>query len=207
MPAPVVEGAGATAVLRTERLVLRPWRDDDLVQFAAMSADLEVMRWIGAPLTREQSDAVAARIRAGFEKHGFGLLAVDVPGEATFAGFVGLSVPAFEAHFTPCVEIGWRLARVHQGRGYASEGALAVLAYAFGELGLDEVVSFTAASNEASRRVMERIGLARDPSGDFEHPWLAAGHPLRSHVLYRCSRRAFEARAHGARAARAADPR
>jgi RimJ/RimL family protein N-acetyltransferase len=205
--APLVEGAGAAAVLRTERLVLRPWRDDDLGPFAAMSADPEVMRWIGAPLTREQSDAVAARIRAGFETHGFGLFAVEVPGHTHFAGFVGLSVPAFEAHFTPCVEIGWRLARVHQSRGYASEGARAVLAYAFADLGLDEVVSFTAASNEASRRVMDRIGLARDPSGDFEHPKLGPGDPLRSHVLYRCSRAAFEASVHGARAAYAADPR
>jgi RimJ/RimL family protein N-acetyltransferase len=207
VPAPVVEGAGAAAVLRTERLVLRPWRDDDLAPFAALSADPEVMRWIGALLPREESDAVAARIRAGFDQHGFGLFAVEVPGHTRFAGFVGLTVPAFEAHFTPCVEIGWRLARVHHGRGYASEGARAVLAYAFGHLDLDEVVSFTAASNEASRRVMERIGLARDPSGDFEHPKLAPGHPLRPHVLYRGSRRAFEARARVARAARAADPR
>jgi ribosomal-protein-alanine N-acetyltransferase len=105
-----------------------------------------------------------------------------------FVGFVGLSVPRFEAHFTPCVEIGWRLAREHWGRGYAGEGARAALAFGFDALGLDEIVSFTVPRNLRSRRVMERIGMACDPAGDFDHPALPEGHALRRHVLYRMAR-------------------
>jgi len=182
-----------TPSLRTERLLLRPWRDDDLAPFAALNADPEVMRWLGGPLAREASDALAARIRAGWAAHGLGLFALEVPGETAFAGFVGLAVPDFAAAFTPCVEVGWRLARAHWGRGYATEAARAALAFGFGPRALAEIVSFTTAANAPSRRVMERLGMTRDPSGDFEHPKLAPGHPLRAHVLYRITREAFAA--------------
>lgn len=174
--------------IRTERLHLRRWTDADRGPFAAMNADPRVMEHFPAVLSREESDALAARIEAHFERHGYGLWAVGIEGVAPFAGFIGLSVPRFEAHFTPCVEVGWRLASEHWGRGYATEGARAAVAFGFGVLGLDEVVSFTAAGNLRSRRVMEKIGMVRDPGGDFDHPALPAGHRLSRHVLYRISR-------------------
>jgi RimJ/RimL family protein N-acetyltransferase len=172
-------------VLRTERLVLRPWRDADLAPFAALNADPEVMRYFPATLSRAESDAVAGRIRESFAARGFGNWAVEVPGVTPFAGFVGLSVPRFDAPFMPCVEIGWRLARACWGKGYASEAARAALDFGFASLKLPEIVSFTVVANLPSRRVMERLGMRHDPSGDFDHPVLAAGHPLRRHVLYR----------------------
>src|SRR5215468_11052387 len=169
--------------LRTERLILRRWRPADRQPFAALNADARVMEYFSAVLNREESDALAKQIDEHFELHGFGLWAVEVPGVAPFAGFVGLSVPRFEAHFTPCVEIGWRLAREHWGRGYATEGAVAALAFGFRDLGLTEIVSFTAPANQPSRRVMSRLGMTRDPRDDFDHPALPAGHALRRHVL------------------------
>lgn len=120
------------------------------------------------------------------EESGFGLWALEVPGVSPFAGFVGLSVPRFEAHFTPAVEIGWRLAAEYWGRGYATEGARAVLAYGFETLRLDEIVAFTTSTNPASQRVTEKIGMRRDEADDFDHPLLPAESPLRPHVLYRC---------------------
>jgi RimJ/RimL family protein N-acetyltransferase len=137
------------------------------------------------PLDRAESDARAAQIRAHFDEHGFGLWAVEVPGIADFIGFVGITVPTFEAPFTPCVEIGWRLAAAHWGRGYATEAARAVLGFGFRSLGLREIVSFTVPANLRSRRVMERIGMTRSPDDDFDHPSLPKGHPLQRHVLYR----------------------
>jgi RimJ/RimL family protein N-acetyltransferase len=171
--------------LRTPRLLLRQWRDDDLAPYAALNADARVMEFFPKTLTREESDRSAASIRAEMSERGFGLWAVEVPGVTSFAGFVGLFVPTFEAHFTPCVEIGWRIAVEHWGRGYASEGARAALDVAFGELGLDEVVSLTVPGNTRSRRVMERVGLTHNPADDFDHPNLEEGHPMRRHVLYR----------------------
>jgi ribosomal-protein-alanine N-acetyltransferase len=175
-------------VLRTDRLVLRPWRDADCAPFAALNADPRVMQFFPRALTRAESEALVGRIRDHFVRHGFGLWAVEAPGVAEFAGFVGLSVPSFEARFTPCVEVGWRLAREHWGRGYATEGARAAVAFGFGDAGLDEIVSFTVPANLPSRRVMERLGMTRSPDDDFEHPFLPAGHPLRHHVLYRIGR-------------------
>jgi ribosomal-protein-alanine N-acetyltransferase len=138
------------------------------------------------PLTRAESDALAARIRAHIDARGFGLWALDVGG--TFAGFVGLSVPTFESRFTPCVEVGWRLAHGFWGHGYASEAASAALRYGFDALKLDEIVSFTVPANHRSWAVMERIGMQRDPDGDFDHPALPAAHPLARHLLYRARR-------------------
>jgi RimJ/RimL family protein N-acetyltransferase len=171
--------------LRTQRLILRPWRDEDLAPFAALNADPGVMEHFPATLSRAESDAFAERVRSEMAARGFGLWAVEVPGVAPFVGFTGLAVPRFEARFTPCVEVGWRLAREHWGNGYAPEAARAALAHGLGVLGLDEIVSFTAAGNLRSRRVMEKLGMTHDPADDFEHPSLAPGHPLRRHVLYR----------------------
>ena len=174
----------------TPRLHLRLWRDEDLPLFAAMNADPRVMEFFPKPLDRAESDALATRIRHGFVRRGFGFWAVEVPGVADFIGFVGLSVPSFETHFTPCVEIGWRLAREHWGRGYATEAARAVLEFGFQQRALEEIVSFTVPANLRSRSVMERIGMTHSPSDDFDHPALPEGHPLRRHVLYRLTRSA-----------------
>ena len=173
-------------VLRTERLLLRQWRDEDREPWAALNADPEVMRHFPSTLTREQSDDFVDRHRSLIDARGWGLWAVEVLGVAPFIGFVGLNEPGFDADFTPCVEIGWRLDAAHWGRGYATDGAQAVLAHAFGELGLDEVLSFTVVGNAGSRGVMEKIGMTFDRG--FDHPNLPEGHPLRRHVLYRIER-------------------
>ena len=174
--------------LATPRLLLRPWRDEDLAPFAALNDDPRVMEHFPNRLTRQESDFMVSRVRAHFDRHGFGLWAVEVEGGAPFIGFVGLAVPAFQAHFTPCVEIGWRLAAEHWGRGYATEAARAALDFAFGPLNLPEVVSFTVPAHTRSRAVMERLGMRHAPADDFDHPALPEGHPLRRHVLYRISR-------------------
>jgi RimJ/RimL family protein N-acetyltransferase len=146
------------------------------------------MEFFPNTLNRNESDAMVVRIQDHFARHGFGLWAVEVPGVADFIGFVGLSVPQFEAPFTPCVEIGWRLAFEHWGKGYATEAARAALDFGFQHLSLKEVVSFTVPANRRSRAVMERIGMTRNPLEDFDHPSLPEGHPLRRHVLYRALR-------------------
>ena len=171
--------------IRTDRLVLRRWRDEDLHPFADLNADPEVMAYMPALLDRRESDALAARIREQLEQRGFGLWAVEIPEAVPFIGYVGLSVPRFTAAFTPCVEVGWRLARAHWGRGYATEAARASLAFGFDHVGLDEIVSFTVPANARSIAVMERLGMSHDPADDFDHPSLPEGHPLRRHVLYR----------------------
>ena len=176
------------STLQTERLILRDWRDEDLEPFAALNADPAVMEWFPAVLSRAESDAAAERIRAELAERGFGLGAVEAPGVAPFLGFAGLSVPRFEAHFAPCVEIGWRLARAHWGRGYAAEAARAALAFGLERLALPEIVSFTAVGNAKSRRVMEKLGMTHDAAGDFDHPSLPPSHRLRRHVLYRIRR-------------------
>lgn len=174
--------------LTTPRLLLRAWRDSDREPFATLNADPRVMEFFPSVLDRAASDATVERIEAHFAKHGFGLWAVELPGSAPFAGFVGLMIPSFTAAFTPCVEIGWRLAREYWGHGYASEGARAVLDFGFDRLALDEIVSLTAVGNQRSRRVMERIGMTRTADDDFDHPLVAPGHPLCRHVLYRLSK-------------------
>jgi len=175
------------AGLRTQRLVLREWRDSDLEPFAALNADPEVMRYFASVMTREQSDELACTARSGVAQRGWGLWAVEVSGGPSFIGFVGLNEPGFEAPFTPAVEVGWRLARPHWGMGYATEAALAACAFGFHELGLAEIVSFTSLINHRSQRVMQRIGMRRDPAGDFEHPNVPLG-PLKQHALFRITR-------------------
>jgi len=169
--------------LRTPRLVLRPWQDSDFEPFAAMNADPRVMEHYPSVLTREESDRlVHGRFQTHFERHGYGPWAVEVPGVTPFAGYVGLVEHTFEASFTPCVEVGWRLAFCHWGHGYATEGARAALTYGFDVAGLETIVSFTALTNARSIAVMERLGMTR--VGEFEHPRVPHGHPLRQHVLY-----------------------
>jgi RimJ/RimL family protein N-acetyltransferase len=174
--------------LRTERLLLRRWRPEDSEPFAQLNDDPEVMEHFPAPLGRAESDALIEAIEAGFERHGFGLWALEPRQGGGLLGFTGLAVPAFEASFTPAVEVGWRLGRPAWGQGYATEAARSALGFGFEEVGLDEVVSFTAAVNTRSRAVMERLGMRRDPAEDFNHPSLPAGHRLELHVLYRIGR-------------------
>jgi ribosomal-protein-alanine N-acetyltransferase len=173
--------------LRTPRLVLRPWQPSDREPFAELNRDPQVVEFLGGPLTREQSDALADRIEADFERRAFGFWAVEIPGVTRFAGLTGLSIPRFEAPLMSAVEVGWRLAPGCWGHGYATEGAIASLVYGFAEVGLDQIVAFTAEHNVRSRRVMERLGMTHDPADDFEHPLVTLGE-LRRHVLYRARR-------------------
>lgn len=172
-------------MLTTLRLILRPWCDDDLPTFAALNSDPDVMRFFAEPLSRQQSDAYAELLQQRIGELGWGLWAVEVREHVPFIGFVGLSTPAFEAHFTPCIEVGWRLAKAYWGRGYATEAARAALAYGFGNLSLREIVSYTSTENWRSRAVMERLGMTHNPADDFEYPRLDKNHPLRHQVLYR----------------------
>jgi RimJ/RimL family protein N-acetyltransferase len=173
--------------LQTERLLLRRWRDSDREPFAHINADPRVMEYFPATLTREESSALIDRIEAYFAERAWGPWAAELRMTGELIGFIGLSVPAFEAPFTPCVEIGWRLAAEHWGKGLATEGALAALHYGFTELHLPEIVSFTTVANLPSRRVMEKLAMTHNPADDFDHPGLPDGHPLGPHVLYRKS--------------------
>ena len=172
----------------TDRLTLRQWRDEDREPFAAMNASPVVMEHFPARMTRAQSDALVDRLSTRIDVDGWGLWALEVTETGEFIGFTGLSVPGFDAHFTPAVEVGWRLVPQAWGHGYASEAARRALAYGFGEVGLDEIVSFTTQSNVRSQAVMRRIGMTHDTSDDFDHPNVAASSPLRRHVLYRVRR-------------------
>lgn len=169
----------------TARLQLRQWTDADLEPLAAMNADPEVMAHFPAPLSRPESAAMLDRLRSQIAEHGWGLWALDLRRSGTLIGFTGLAIPGFEAHFTPAVEIGWRLARTYWGHGYATEAARAAAAYGFDQLGLSEIVSFTTVDHRASRAVMERLEMTHDPADDFEHPMLPLNHRLSRHVLYR----------------------
>jgi ribosomal-protein-alanine N-acetyltransferase len=171
--------------LRTSRLLLRDWRDEDIALFAGMSADPAVMEYL-LPLSARGLSAArwAALKRAHWDEHGFGQWVVEIPHEASFIGVVGLETVSYEAHFTPAVEVAWRLARHYWGQGYATEAARGVLDFGFGGLGLEEIVALTVPANRRSRRVMERLGMSRDPADDFDHPRVPEG-PLKRHVLYR----------------------
>jgi RimJ/RimL family protein N-acetyltransferase len=175
--------------IETERLRLRDWTDSDAEPFAALNADPRVMEFFRRPLTRAESDEAMAAARARIAEDGYGKYAAEEKSTARFIGYIGLAPVDFEAPFAPAVEIGWRLARTAWGNGYATEGARAVVAEAFGNLGLNELVSFTAEWNRPSRRVMEKIGMTHDPAEDFDYPRLPPGHKLRRHVLYRLRRR------------------
>ena len=150
-----------------------------------MNADPAVMEHFPSTLTSAESAAMVERIEHHLDAEGFGLWAVEVPGVAPFIGFVGLQRVPFDAHFTPAVEVGWRLDAAHWGHGYATEAALACLDLGFGTVGLPEIVSMTTPGNLRSQRVMERIGMHRDPADDFDHPRLPQRHPLRRCILYR----------------------
>lgn len=175
-------------VATTERLILRRWRDSDRKPFAQLSADPKVMEFFPARLSQKESNLLIDRIETHFEEHGFGLCAVELRESQSFIGFIGLAIPKFRTHFTPCVEIGWRLSADYWGRGLATEGARETVRYAFKKLGLESLVSFTVPANIRSRRVMEKLGMTHNEADDFDHPNLPEAHPLRRHVLYRLLR-------------------
>jgi RimJ/RimL family protein N-acetyltransferase len=171
--------------LTTERLVLRRWKEADLEPFAALNCDGEVMQHFPSTLDRAQSAAMIERIEKSFNEGGLGLWAVEDRASGDFIGFVGLSRPKFDAHFTPCVEVGWRLAKSYWGKGYALEAAQASMHDGFERLNLIEIVSFTSKLNARSIRVMQRLKMTTRENDDFMHPVLAPDHPLSLHVLYR----------------------
>lgn len=172
-------------VIETDRLILRRWQPSDLVPFANLNADPRVMEFFPATLSRSETEAMTSKIEARMGQQGFGLWAAEVKRTKDFIGFIGLDVPGYPLPFSPCVEIGWRLAFDYWGNGYAQEGARAAFVFGFEKLHLREIVSFTTAGNLRSRRVMERIGMTYDAKGDFDHPQLPKDHPLVKHVLYR----------------------
>ena len=184
-------------MLETERLILRRFREGDRDAFAAMNADPAVMEHFPATLSREQSDALIDRTEDMWRRDGFSFAAMERRSDGSFLGMAGIARVDFDAPFCPNVEIGWRLPISYWGRGYASEAARAWLRHGFDELGLDEIVSFTATKNLRSQAVMQRIGMHHDPERDFEHPELPSGHRLRRHVLYALRRDAWRSQAAG----------
>ena len=177
--------------IATKRLRLREWRDGDLAPFAALNADPRVMEYFPRTLTREESDALFERLREGARLHGFGPWAVEVPGVAPFVGMIGLMVPKLGAAFEPAIEVLWRLAADHWGQGFAPEGAAAALDWGFEHLCVAEIIAYTAAGNDKSRRVMEKLGMRHAAGEDFEHPRVPEGSKLRRHVLYRLGKDAW----------------
>ncbi|MCH9762803.1 MAG: GNAT family N-acetyltransferase [Gammaproteobacteria bacterium] len=181
-------------ILETERLILRTWDKTDREPMALIDQDKQVCQFLPAIGTKTTTNAIIERSTRHYDAKGFCLYAVELKATGEMIGFLGLITSSFEAHFTPAVEIGWRIASRHWNKGYATEGARAVLDYAFTHLNLDEVVSFTVTHNQASRRVMEKIGLQHNPIDDFNHPKLPDDSPLRQHVLYRLSQAAYLAK-------------
>lgn len=175
----------------TPRLRLVAWQECHIAPFAAMNADPAVMQYFPATLTEEQTRAGVEIWRTQFAERGWSNWAVELKRTGEFIGFVGLSSPRRQLPFSPCVEVGWRLARRFWGHGYATEAAKASLAVGFGQLGLSEIVSFTSLTNLPSRAVMERIGM-RDTGRDFEHPAVPEGSPLRLHCLYVITREQWQ---------------
>jgi RimJ/RimL family protein N-acetyltransferase len=180
--------------LRSNRLVLREWQDDDLESFAGLVENPVVMEHLLPMKDRAAIDAMAQRIRDHFAEHGFGYLAVELPGVSSFIGMVGLVRVTYAAHFTPAVEIGWRIDPDHWGQGYATEAATLALDDAFDRLKLQEVVALTVPANIRSRRVMDRLGMTRVETDDFDHPLVPDGHALKRHVLYRLQSHAWRDR-------------
>jgi RimJ/RimL family protein N-acetyltransferase len=180
-------------VLETDRILLRRWRESDLQPFAALNSDPRVMEFFPNSLNFDQSRAMVERIEAGFERDHFGLWAAEFKKTKTFIGFVGLNRPTFEADFTPCVEIGWRIAYEFWGQGLAPEAGSEVLRNGFERFDLNEIVSFTAVLNQKSIRVMEKLGMKHSALDDFLHPALAESHPLKPHVLYKLDKTTWSA--------------
>lgn len=174
--------------IETERLILRTWKDEDADAFYHINQDPKVLEFSLGPMSVNEVKKFIVEKNKLFDEYKYTLWAVEEKITHTMIGFVGLWNPPWQAHFTPCVEIGWRLGSQYWGQGYAVEAARAVLEYGFNYIGLTEIVSFTVPMNIRSIRVMEKIGMKRDFTADFAHPKLPPGHPLSQHILYRISR-------------------
>ncbi len=172
----------------TPRLRLRRWTRSDLPVFSAMNADAQVNRHLLGPLDAATSRAMLQRIEAHHSVHGFGLWAMERRDDGALLGFAGLQIVPFDAAFTPAIEVGWRMLPSAWGHGYATEAARAAIDDGFARLSIEQVVAFTVHANSRSEAVMQRLGMQRDPAGDFEHPRLPDGHVLRPHRLYRLHR-------------------
>lgn len=181
-------------VLETERLILRPWRESDRVPFARLNADPVSMRYFPKTLTREESDAFIDSVMERMNERGWGAFAVERKDDGAFIGLTGINAPRFEAHFTPCVEIGWRILRTHEGHGYVTEAARACLDFAFDVLREPQIYAFTVPANEPSLAVMKRLGMIQVAGGDFDHPNVPDGHALRRHVLFSITAAGWRAR-------------
>lgn len=177
--------------LETNQLLLRSWSKEDLLPFAKLNANTKVMQHFPKTLTMEETKKMMEVLKQRFIKDGFSFFATELKATGEFIGFIGLNIPAYTTPFTPCVEIGWRIDEEFWNKGYATQGAEACLRWGFESLGLKEIVSFTATSNIASERIMQKIGMVRDVAGDFDHPSLATDHPLARHVLYKISNPKF----------------
>lgn len=175
-------------IIETERLILRTWQESDMQMFYEMNQDPRVIKFLRGPLTMHEAQTFYERMVYQYKERDYTLYAVEVKSGPKFIGFVGLNYTDFPGHFTPAVEIGWRLASGHWGKGYATEAARAVLKHGFETCKLSEIVSFTTPLNKGSVRVMQKIGLAHNAEDDFMHPKLATDHPLAQHVLYRLRR-------------------
>jgi len=175
----------AEIFIETPRLILRQWQQADIEPYVLLNYDPEVAEFFPSTLTREETMAQIDRATNHIKQHGFGFFAVERKDNGEFIGFTGLSHPRFESHFTPCVEIGWRLSKANWGNGFATEAAKACLQFGFETLKIDEIFSFTAEHNIRSENVMKKIGMVK--AGYFEHPSIAGGHPLKRHVLYKIS--------------------
>lgn len=170
--------------LETERLILRDWREEDRRPFAAMCADEVVMQHFPALLSGEESDALIDRINAHIEEYGFGLWALERAEDGAFLGFTGIQLVRFESPILGEVEIGWRLAKAHWGKGYAREAAQASLDWFWQNTDRNRIVSMTIPDNEPSWGLMERIGLERRPDLDFDHPAIEAGTRYTRQIVY-----------------------
>lgn len=179
-------------IIQTKRLILRSWKKKDLESFVELNRDPRVMEYYPSIKSYQESLEEYNRIREEFKKEGFGFWVVSIIGGSDFIGFIGLNRVKFTAHFTPAVEIGWRLAFNHWKKGYATEGAMACLKYGFETLHLNEIVSFAAVKNTRSIAVMKRIGMHHDSRDDFDHPKLAEDHRLKRHALYRLKKQEWE---------------
>ena len=172
-------------ILETDRLILRTWHPQDAEAYFHINQDPLVIENLRGPMTLAEVNIFISSMNDQQDKRGYTLWAVDLKSTGEFIGFIGLNYTDWEAHFTPAVEIGWRLGSQYWGKGYATEGAKTALDYGFNTLGLDEIVSFTVPANIRSIRVMEKIGMQRDLKGDFSHPKIDLLHRLSQHVLYR----------------------
>lgn len=175
-------------VIETERLILRTWTDADVDEYYRINQDPQVIEFLRGPLTMQEVGDFIAFENQQFASMGYTLWAAEEKSSGKLMGFIGLDPLKWDAPFGPCVEIGWRLGSPYWGKGYATEGASAVLKYGFETSGLKEIISFTVPANVRSIRVMEKIGMKRDFNGDFAHPKLPPDHRLSKHILYKIQR-------------------